>query len=131
MIIENGVALDPTSPLSSSGEEIDASEAAAIAADVTAAQADATQALADAAAAQADVDLITSHSSQIEIGQTAKTVTHAGKGGKPVVVTLKTVDDATLLYLRGYSWSSDDLTITGGPAAATGAVLFTYTIDGR
>ena len=51
--------------------------------------------------------------------------------GKPAQITQKTATDATLLYLRGYSFPDPStLRIIGGPANATGSVAYVYEIDG-
>lgn len=52
--------------------------------------------------------------------------------GKPAVVSLKTATDATLLYVRGYSYPDPStLRVTGGPANATDSVDVVAQIDGR
>lgn len=74
-----------------------------------------------------------SGTTQIALGQAAKTVTAAtlggNYGGKPVLVTLNTVD-ATLTSVLTAVWSGNDLVITGN-AAATAAVTVSFLIDNR
>jgi len=116
-----------------------AAETAQAAAETAQAAAETAQAAAETAQAGAEtaetnavaaVAALEHFTAQIDLGAMTEVIAHAGLGGKPVFGLLGTID-ATLLYLQGFTWSEDNLTITGGPANATGNVTVHYWIDKR